>query len=124
MAVPGNRTACGRGNTFSARQAARTESSGVTCPPGYSHRKVACAGPAGIGPEVTMLQWLQQLYSSEGIAGILQTGGLVALVAVIFSETGLLLGFFLPGDSLLITAGVLSNPAHPQHVASLHTLTL
>jgi membrane-associated protein len=71
-----------------------------------------------------MLQWLQQLYSSEGIAGILQTGGLVALVAVIFSETGLLLGFFLPGDSLLITAGVLSNPAHPQHVASLHTLTL
>ncbi|HEY8211042.1 MAG TPA: VTT domain-containing protein [Myxococcaceae bacterium] len=71
-----------------------------------------------------MLQWLQQLYSSEGIAGIIQTGGLVALVAVIFSETGLLLGFFLPGDSLLITAGVISNPAHPQHVASLDTLTL
>lgn len=70
-----------------------------------------------------MLQWLQQLYSSDGIASLIQTGGLVALIAVIFSETGLLLGFFLPGDSLLITAGVISNPAHPQHVA-LDTLTL
>ena len=71
-----------------------------------------------------MLQWLQQLYSSEGIAGIIQAGGLVALVAVIFSETGLLLGFFLPGDSLLITAGVISNPAHPLHVPSLQPVTL
>jgi membrane-associated protein len=71
-----------------------------------------------------MLQWLQQLYSSEGIASIIQTGGMIALIAVIFAETGLLLGFFLPGDSLLITAGVISNPAHPQHVATLDTLTL
>lgn len=71
-----------------------------------------------------MLQWLQQLYSSEGIAGLIQAGGLVALVAVIFSETGLLLGFFLPGDSLLITAGVISNPAHPLHVPTLQPVTL
>ena len=71
-----------------------------------------------------MLQWLQQLYSSEGIAGIIQAGGLAALVAVIFAETGLLLGFFLPGDSLLITAGVISNPAHPLHVPSLQPVTL
>lgn len=33
--------------------------------------------------------------------------GVLAVVAVIFAESGLLIGFFLPGDSLLFTAGVL-----------------
>jgi len=33
-------------------------------------------------------------------------GGYLGLFAIIFSETGLLLGFFLPGDSLLVTAGL------------------
>ena len=33
--------------------------------------------------------------------------GLVALLVVVFVETGLLIGFFLPGDSLLFTAGLL-----------------
>src|SRR5690349_9648371 len=33
--------------------------------------------------------------------------GIIAIIAVIFAESGLLIGFFLPGDSLLFTAGVL-----------------
>ena len=33
-------------------------------------------------------------------------GGYAILVAIVFTETGLLVGFFLPGDSLLITAGM------------------
>jgi membrane-associated protein len=33
-------------------------------------------------------------------------GGYIGLFAIIFSETGLLVGFFLPGDSLLVTAGL------------------
>ncbi|MBI5473146.1 MAG: VTT domain-containing protein [Ignavibacteriae bacterium] len=33
-------------------------------------------------------------------------GGYVGLFAIIFSETGLFVGFFLPGDSLLVTAGL------------------
>jgi membrane-associated protein len=33
-------------------------------------------------------------------------GGYVGLCAIIFSETGLFVGFFLPGDSLLVTAGL------------------
>jgi membrane-associated protein len=33
-------------------------------------------------------------------------GGYLGLFAIVFSETGLLLGFFLPGDSLLVTAGL------------------
>lgn len=34
--------------------------------------------------------------------------GYFALVAIVFAETGLLVGFFLPGDSLLVTAGLLA----------------
>jgi membrane-associated protein len=33
-------------------------------------------------------------------------GGYIGLFAIIFAETGLLIGFFLPGDSLLVTAGL------------------
>src|SRR5690606_9576837 len=38
--------------------------------------------------------------------------------------TGLLVGFFLPGDSLLITAGVLANPANPHHIAALDVVMM
>jgi len=40
---------------------------------------------------------------------LLTWGGYPVLMAIIFAETGLLIGFFLPGDSLLVTAGVLVN---------------
>jgi membrane-associated protein len=36
-------------------------------------------------------------------------GGYVGLTVIIFAETGLLIGFFLPGDSLLVTAGLLAS---------------
>jgi len=37
---------------------------------------------------------------------IIRWGGVLAILGIIFAETGLLVGFFLPGDSLLVTAGV------------------
>ena len=37
---------------------------------------------------------------------LLKTFSYVGLAGILFAETGLLLGFFLPGDSLLITAGI------------------
>ena len=40
---------------------------------------------------------------------LLLTVGLVGLAAIIFAESGLFFGFFLPGDTLLITAGVLAS---------------
>lgn len=49
--------------------------------------------------------FLGQLVHPESIIRI---GGLALLTAVIFAETGLLIGFFLPGDSLLFTAGLLT----------------
>jgi membrane-associated protein len=39
------------------------------------------------------------------IAILLETGGIIAIAATIFAETGLLIGFFLPGDTLLFAAG-------------------
>jgi len=36
-----------------------------------------------------------------------QAFGLIGLVAIVFAECGLLIGFFMPGDSLLFTAGLL-----------------
>lgn len=38
---------------------------------------------------------------------LIRWGGYTVLFVIVFSETGLLAGFFLPGDSLLVTAGVL-----------------
>jgi membrane-associated protein len=37
---------------------------------------------------------------------LVRIGGLLGLVLIVFAETGLMVGFFLPGDSLLVIAGV------------------
>ncbi len=60
-----------------------------------------------------LLAWVRQLHSDEGIRALIQWGGLTVLVAIVFAETGLLAGFFLPGDSLLVTAGVVCAGAIP-----------
>ncbi|MDP9200972.1 MAG: VTT domain-containing protein [Gemmatimonadota bacterium] len=39
---------------------------------------------------------------------LVQWAGLIGLAVIVFSETGLLIGVFLPGDSLLVTAGLLA----------------
>jgi membrane-associated protein len=39
---------------------------------------------------------------------LIRWGGYILLVGIVFTETGLLVGFFLPGDSLLITAGLVA----------------
>ncbi|MGH9281380.1 MAG: DedA family protein [Acidimicrobiales bacterium] len=39
---------------------------------------------------------------------LIETFGTIGLILIVFAESGLLFGFFLPGDSLLFTAGVLS----------------
>lgn len=43
------------------------------------------------------------------LAGIIETVGYIGLFTVVFAETGLLIGFFLPGDSVLFTAGFLAS---------------
>jgi len=48
------------------------------------------------------------LTGAYSLDALIRWGGYVVLVAIVFTETGLLVGFFLPGDSLLITAGLVA----------------
>lgn len=51
---------------------------------------------------------LTHYFTVEGIQEIIAWGGLLILFIIVFSETGLLVGFFLPGDSLLVVAGFMA----------------
>jgi membrane-associated protein len=60
------------------------------------------------------LELIQELFRRlYNVPELIRMGGLVGLVAVVFAETGLMVGFFLPGDSLLVTAGIYSTSANP-----------
>ena len=52
------------------------------------------------------MELLSRLYHFDEL---IRVGGYTALVLVVFAETGLLAGFFLPGDSLLVTAGLIAS---------------
>jgi membrane-associated protein len=52
----------------------------------------------------TLLEWFHQLRNPTYLV---QAAGFIGLVTIIFVETGFFFGFFLPGDSLLVTAGLL-----------------
>lgn len=63
-----------------------------------------------------ILDFLKSLYNAERLlelARLLLRSplGIAGLTAILFSETGLLVGFFLPGDSLLFSVGVASGAA-------------
>jgi membrane-associated protein len=51
---------------------------------------------------------------------VINWGGFTALIIIVFAETGLLIGFFLPGDSLLLTAGLLVS----QDILKVNIITL
>jgi len=61
-----------------------------------------------------LMEFLKSLYNAERLLELVGTLlasplGLVGLFAIVFAETGLLVGFFLPGDSLLFSVGVASG---------------
>ncbi|MEU7067854.1 DedA family protein [Streptomyces sp. NPDC046161] len=68
------------------------------------------AGAHTLGPQAVNLLDAGSLLSAFGALGV---------AVVLFAETGLLVGFFLPGDSLLFTAGLLCVPGNhgPVHLA-------
>jgi membrane-associated protein len=62
------------------------------------------------------LDFLKSLYNAQRLLELVRTllsspVGLAGLVGIVFAETGLLAGFFLPGDSLLFSVGVASGAA-------------
>jgi len=60
------------------------------------------------------LEFLKSLYNAEKLLALVRgllgnPLGMAGLFAIVFAETGLLVGFFLPGDSLLFSVGVASG---------------
>jgi len=69
-----------------------------------------------------LLEFLRTLTTPERLIHLLSTVltgwyGYAALCGIVFSETGLLIGFFLPGDSLLFTVGVVAGAGQLNIVA-------
>ena len=64
---------------------------------------------------------LAQLYD---VRGMVEWGGTALVCATIFVETGMFVGFFLPGDSLLVTAGVFAGAGHLKLASLLSLVTL
>ena len=67
-----------------------------------------------------MQSLLDLFHQLTDVRELVRVGGYVGLTAIIFAETGLLVGFFLPGDSLIVTAGLLS--AQPQFGLNVYVL--
>ena len=55
------------------------------------------------------------------VQGLIEWGGVLLVCVIVFIETGFFVGFFLPGDSLLVTAGVFAAAGH-LNVVTLLTL--
>jgi membrane-associated protein len=54
----------------------------------------------------SILHFFRALYDPEGLKELVRSGGAPLICFIVFIETGFFVGFFLPGDSLLITAGI------------------
>lgn len=55
---------------------------------------------------------------------IIATGGLLAVGLIVFAESGLLIGFFLPGDTLLFSAGIFASQGKLPLIPLLVTVVL
>src|ERR1700720_3335181 len=72
-----------------------------------------------------MIESLKQLLAHlYDVKGLIEWGGPVLVCAIVFIETGMFVGFFLPGDSLLVTAGVFAGAGHTSIAALLIFVTL
>jgi membrane-associated protein len=54
----------------------------------------------------SILHFFRSLYDPEGLKELIRSGGAPLVCTIVFVETGFFVGFFLPGDSLLVTAGI------------------
>ncbi len=90
---------------------------GLGLAPAFAQESPPAVEPADAADTGFWLGLLQNLFNSHELMRILgrpeyTAAAFLALNLIVFVETGLLVGFCLPGDSLLVTAGLIaSNPA-------------
>ncbi len=77
---------------------------------------------------IDQIRWLIGLADPEVLRGLVEAIGptsvYAVLFAIVFSETGLLVGFFLPGDSLLFAAGLLTSQVSSLNIVLLNVLLI
>src|SRR5438876_9718793 len=55
----------------------------------------------------SILHFFHALFNPDGLRELIRAGGAPLICTIVFVETGFFVGFFLPGDSLLVTAGMI-----------------
>ena len=58
------------------------------------------------------------------VTHIIQAGGLVLIAAIIFGESGMFIGFFFPGDTLLLSAGIFAAAGKLSLVTLIPTIAI
>jgi len=61
----------------------------------------------------SLIQFVRNLYDPNYIQSLIHSGGIPVIALILFAETGLLVGFFLPGDTMLFIAGVAAASLSP-----------
>jgi membrane-associated protein len=69
---------------------------------------LVAAGVNALTHPCIILANMETLRHFADVRALIQWGGIIGITGIIFVETGLFFGFFLPGDSLLVTAGILA----------------
>jgi membrane-associated protein len=71
------------------------------------------------------VELIQQFFGTVyNVPELIRLVGLYGMIFIIFAETGLMVGFFLPGDSLLVTAGLFAARGDLDITTLLITLTI
>jgi membrane-associated protein len=71
-----------------------------------------------------IIDFVRNLYNSGYLQQMIHAHGIPLLALVVFAETGLLIGFFLPGDTMLFIAGVAAATVDPLGHAYLNIYAL
>src|SRR5471032_2137595 len=72
----------------------------------------------------SIIDFIKNLYDPAYMEGLIHQGGVPLIAAIVFAETGLLFGFFLPGDTMLFIAGVAAATAGPSGETYLNVWAL
>ena len=72
----------------------------------------------------SIIDFIKNLYDPAYMQGLIHSGGVPLIAAIVFAETGLLVGFFLPGDTMLFVAGVAAASKGPSGDTYLNIVAL